>query len=201
MPFINLTIMEALIALLDAVHPLSPALLAHLRSKIKRYTYKKGTNIVKAGEVASLILFLEKGLIRSYSIVNEKRASNYFMREGDIIISVISFFMQVPASDSIEALQDCVAWGISFEELEEIYALFPEFNIHGRRISNLYYCRAEKRWQSQHRKTPEEKYAWLMEEDAELVSRVKDSYIASYLDVSKTTFYTIKRDYAQRRRS
>ena len=193
--------MEALIQLLHAVYPLHPALEAHLRKKIKPYNFKKGKNIVTAAEVASLILYLESGLIRSYSVVKGKKASNYFMREGDIIISVRSFFLQIPAVDSIEPLEDCICWGITHEELEEVYRLFIEFNIHGRLISSTYYCRAEERWNSQHRKTPEEKYTWLMESDAELLNRVDDNHIASYLDVSKATYYNIRRDYAQQKRS
>ncbi len=109
--------MEALIKLLHAVYPLSPALQAHLRSKIECYRFKKGKNIVTAGEIASHILYVEKGLVRSYSIVKGKRASNYFMREGDIVISVESFLQQIPAYETLEALEDCVCWGISHAEL------------------------------------------------------------------------------------
>jgi CRP-like cAMP-binding protein len=192
--------MEALIQLLHRVRPLSPALEAHLRSKIKRYTFKKGDLMVKEGEIASLILFLEKGLIRSYSRVNGKKASNYFMREGDIVISVESFLQQIPALESIEALEDCIAWGITFEELEETYRLFMEFNIHGRLICGQYYCVSEARHRSKHRKKAEEKYAWLMESDPELLSRVMDVHVASYLDVSKATYSAIKAGYALRLR-
>lgn len=65
---------------------------------------------MEAGEVASHILYLEMGLVRSYSIiVKAKRSkktnkvkkqkaevSNWFMREGNIIISVQSFLRQTP---------------------------------------------------------------------------------------------------------
>jgi CRP-like cAMP-binding protein len=189
--------MEALILLLHSIHPLSPAIREHLKLRIKKYTYKKRQTIVKEGEKASLILYLEKGLIRSYSVVDGQKASNYFMREGDIIISVESFFEQVPAYDSIEALEDCVCWGITFDELEETYLLHPDFNIHGRKITAIYYCKSEARHRSQHRKKPEEKYQILMEKDPELLSRVKDSHVASYLDVSKATYSGIKRRYAE----
>ncbi|WP_188932189.1 Crp/Fnr family transcriptional regulator [Puia dinghuensis] len=191
--------MEPLIRLLHAVHPLSPALEAHLRLKIKCYQYKKGQKIVKAGEIASHILYLEKGLIRSYSLVQGKRISNYFMREGDIIISVESFLQQIPAHDSIEALEDCICWGITFEELEETYAFFPEFNVHGRLITGTYYCRSEARHRGRHRKRSHEIYAALMESDPNLVSRVKDVYMASYLNASKATLSRVKHAYAKRK--
>jgi CRP-like cAMP-binding protein len=134
-------IMEPLIQLLHTVQPMSPSLEAHLRSKIKFHKYRKGQKIATAGQIAPLILYLERGLIRSCSIVNEKKVSNYFMREGDIIISVLSYFLGIPAVDSIEAEEDCSCWGITRAEQEEAYELFMEFNIHGRKIVAAYYCR------------------------------------------------------------
>jgi len=192
--------MEALIRLLKDVHSILPALEVHLRSKIKPYTFRKGTKIVTEGEMAPLILYLEKGLIRSYSMVKGKEANNYFMREGDIIISVIAFFMQVAADESIVAEEDVEAWGITWQELEETFEKFVHFNIHGRKISNKYYCISHLRWKSRQGKTPEEQYAELMEKDRELVSRVDVQHIRSYLDVSKTTYYRIRVNYARRDR-
>lgn len=192
--------MEELIKILHFFYPLSPGLEAHLRSKIKLYRFRKGKKLAKEGEVASYIFFLKKGLIRSYSIIDGKKVSNYFMREGDIIISVVGFLRQAPAVDSIEALEDCECWGITWADLEETYQLFPEFNIHGRLIANEYYCRAEVRHYSQHRRTPQEKYAILMESDPGLLARVKDVHVASYLNVSKRTYAYIKDEYAKRKK-
>jgi len=189
--------MKALIQLLHNTRSLSPELKAHLEKKIKPYRFKKGKDIVTKGEVPNLILYLEKGLIRSYVEVNGKMANNYFMRAGDIIISVKAFLEQKPAEEWIEALEACLGWGITWGELEEIYEKFPEFNIHGRLILQRYYGRSEDRHHSRHRlNTPEQMYAWLMETDPELVSRVLDKHMQSYLGVSRQTYYRIKKDFS-----
>jgi len=193
--------MEALIRLLNGVRRLSPKLEAHLRSKIQPYRFKKGKNIVKEGEVANLILFIEKGFIRSYSVKDGKRATNYFMREGDIIISVVSFLRQVAALESIEALEECICWGITYEELQEAYRLFGgKFNLHGRLILEEYYCQSEIRHYTMHNKKPEKIYADLMEKDPELLRRAKADHMASYLNVSRDTYHRTKREYAQKKR-
>jgi len=192
--------MEALIQLLHAVRRLSPKLEAHLRSKIKCYKFKKGTDIIKAGEVADKILYIEKGFVRSYSIVDGERASNYFMREGNIVISVESFLEQTPAPEAIEALEYCICWGITYDELEEAYRLFVEFNIHGRIITGKYYCQSEARHRSKHRKDPEEIYEGLIKSDPELLRRAKGIHIASYLNTSRATYQRLKRDYARQKR-
>lgn len=189
-----------LIQLLDKVHPLKPRLKMYLRKKIKKRKFKKGETIVAAGEVSSVILYIETGLIRSYSVEKGERVSNYFMREGDIIISVVSFFMRVPATDSIEALEDCVCWGITWEELEATYEKFIAFNINGRKICQSYYARSEARWETERRKDSKEKYRWLLENEPGLLLRVDIQHIASYLNVSLKTFYRMRQSASGRKK-
>jgi CRP/FNR family transcriptional regulator, anaerobic regulatory protein len=117
------------------------------------------------------------------------------MREGDVCVSIMSFFEQAPAVDNIVALEDCECWGISFDQLEEAYRLFPEFNYHGRVIDNKYYLLSERRNLWVLRQTPEDKYAQIMETDSDLVERITRSHLASYLNVSERTFYKIHKDY------
>jgi CRP/FNR family transcriptional regulator, anaerobic regulatory protein len=190
--------MEELLQLLHQVHKLTPKLRTHLQGKITRVTFKKGRIIFKAGQVADQILYLEKGLIRSYTLVDGEKASNYFMREGDIIISVESFLTRVPAPDTIEALEDCVCWGITWKELEETYRLFPRFNINGRIITGLYYAKSEARHRARHYKKGVALYEAIMAGDPELLSRVKDSLVASYLNVATSTYSALKKAYQEK---
>lgn len=189
--------MEKLILLLDRVAPLSPRLRAHLRKIIKLKKFKKGEVILPAGQVGGHIYYIEKGLVRSYYILRRKQVSNWFMKEGDIFISVLSFFRQIPSVDMHVALEDCICWGISHEELEKTYELFPEFNKHGRLISNEYYCRSEERHIALKRQKKEHKYEILMEKDPGLVSRINNEHMASYLDVSPRTYDNMRKKYAE----
>jgi len=189
--------MEELIQLLKHFGPLSKRLEKHLRNKIKPYYFKKGEYLLHEGEVANHILYLQKGLVRSYSMHEGKEVSNWFMKEGDVVISVESFLQQIPAIDSIQALEDCVFWGITYEELEQTYAKFIRFERTGRLITNEYYFQSEARGRLQRRKTKEEKYAYMMATDPDLVARVLNTYMASYLDVSERTYDKMRSDYAE----
>ena len=71
--------MEELLQLLRSVGPMSRALEQHLRKKIKPRYYRKRDLLLRPGEVAGLILFLKKGLVRSYSVLEGKDVSNWFM--------------------------------------------------------------------------------------------------------------------------
>lgn len=193
--------MEELLQLLRSVGPMSPALERHLRRKIKPVFLKKGELLLRAGEVAGLILYLKKGLVRSYSLREGKEVCNWFMREGRIIISVESFLQQIPAEEWIQALESCECWGITYAELEEIYRRFPRFERIGRLITGHYYCLSEARHNSQRQRTPEEKYDYMMTTDPDLVRRVQNNYMASYLDISTRRYAEARRDYAEWKRN
>lgn len=193
--------MEELLQLLRSVGPISAALDRHLRKKIKLRVYRKGELLLRAGETAGLILYLKKGLVRSYSLRNGKEVSNWFMNEGRIIISVESFLQQIPAEEWIQALEDCECWGVTYEELEQTYRKFLRFERVGRLITNYYYCMSEARHKSQRQRKPEEKYDYMMATEPDLVARVLNKYMASYLDISTSRYAKLRSDYAKRKGS
>lgn len=192
--------MEELIQLLKEFGSLSKPLEDHLRDKIKPYPFKKGEYLLQKGEVANHILYLQKGLVRSYSMIRGKQVSNWFMKEGNIVISVRSFLRRQPARDWLHCLEDCLCWGITWDLLEETYGLFPAFERIGRLITGEYYCRSEDREESQRQQDPPDKYQYMMETDPALVARVKNLYMASYLDVSKSTYADIRKKYKEKKK-
>jgi CRP-like cAMP-binding protein len=187
--------MEELLSFLGQIQPLSAGLEKHLRSVLVQTHFAEGEHLLRIGEVAGNILFLQQGLVRSYCVVNGKEVSNWFMKEGDVCISVLSFFKQQASVDAIMALEDCECLSITFGQLEEIYQRFPEFNVHGRLITASYYCKSEERHHDRLRRTPAEKYKKLVENDFDLLVRVRVKYLASFLNVSERTLVQIRSQY------
>ena len=195
--------MEELIQLLQQLEPMSEALTAHLRSIIRLIEYKKGEIILAEGEISNNIMYIESGLVYSYYMVDEKQVSNWFMKEHDVFISVLSFFRRNPSVDTHVALKPCRCWGIKHPQLEQTFRKFPEFERHGRLLTAEYYCRSEERQIFIKRQTPASKYDILMKEFAFLLGVATNKQIASFLDVSERTFNDMRRDdqRAQKRRS
>jgi len=192
--------MEQLLNLLASIYPLSERLETHLRGIIKLAVYKKGAVILPAGEVCNHIFFIETGLVRSFYAVDGKEVSNWFMKEGDICISVLSFLRRIPSFETHIALEACRCWGITYVELEEVYRLQPEFNIHGRIITGEYYCRSEERQIDIKLRTPAERYKKLMEKDPGLILRVQNNDLASFLGVRPRTLDNMKRAFKEIKR-
>jgi CRP/FNR family transcriptional regulator, anaerobic regulatory protein len=189
--------MEQLIALLKLFSPLSPELEKHLRGIIKEYNYSRKQLLLEAGQVCHFIMYVESGLTRSFSLKQGKQVTNWFMEEGNIIISVVSFLRKIAAKESVEALEACRCWGILHAELQETYRLFPEFDHHARLILEEYYCRSEERHESQQMQTPDDKYAYMMATQPSLILRVTREQLSSYLNFSVSTLAGCKRRYPQ----
>lgn len=192
--------MEEIIEQLHSIRQLSPALETHLRGILRRHTFRKKEVLLKTGDIATQILFIGKGLIRSWSLVEGRDVSHWFMKEGDIIIAVESFLWEVPSDEYLQALEDSECWGITREELWNTYELYPEFLWHGLLITSIYYTRSIKREKTYRRMHPEDKYALMMANDAELIRRVPNVHMASYLDVSIRTYASIRKSYSEKKR-
>ena len=195
--------MEQLIALLQAISPLSAALEAHLRRIIQETKYKKGDIILPLDAICNQIFYIETGLVRSFyyaveepGVLAGEEVSNWFMKQGDICIAVLSFLRRIPSYEIHVALEACLCWGITHEQLEEIYVLFPEFNIHGRIITGEYYCQSMERERDLKLKSAEERFALLMEKTPELALRVPNKYLASYMGVKERTLEKLRHDYS-----
>jgi hypothetical protein len=114
------------------------------------------------------------------------------MKEGDLIISVESFYQQKPSYESIQALEDCTLISQQYNELQEMYKRFLELNFIARVLTEKYYNLSEQRLYSIRMLRASERYKFLLDNYPELIQRVPSKYLASYLSVTEETLSRIK---------
>lgn len=184
--------MEAILHYLHAIHPLSPALVDYLHCTLKTRELQKRDYLLRTGQVCRIICFIEQGLLRCFNISGEHEVCSWFMKEGDVIISVESFYHQKESYEAIQALEDCTLHYITYSELQYLYQTFPEFNFIGRVLTEKYYCLSERRAYSLRMQRSDERFAYLVEQHPELLLRVPAKYLASYLGIAEETLSRIK---------
>ncbi|MBN9385991.1 MAG: Crp/Fnr family transcriptional regulator [Chitinophagaceae bacterium] len=189
--------MDQLFLLFDRIRPLSPELKTYIRSHLVRKVVKKGEIILREGQVARNIYFIEQGTVRSFRYKKGKERTAWIMKEGDLFVSVGGFFSQTPAGENIEALEDCILHYITFEQLEKAYDDYPEFDRHGRKILTYYYELAEKR-NEMREFSAMGKFEFLMKYQPELIGRVRQKTLASYLGMAPETFSVQKSKFANK---
>lgn len=184
--------MKALLHFLESIHPLSDGLKQHLAVTLKEKQLTRKDYLLKAGQVSRKICFIVKGLLRCFYIIENHEVCSWFMKEGDVIVSVESFFSQKESYESIQALEDCLLYYITYDELQYIYRHFPEFNFIGRVLLEKYYTLSEQRLYSLRMQRSQERYGYLLENHGDLVLRVPAKYLASYLGITEVTMSKIK---------
>jgi CRP/FNR family transcriptional regulator, anaerobic regulatory protein len=184
--------MELLLSYLNSIHPLSEDLIEYLQSNLQTKELQKKDYLLKAGHVCRKICFVEKGLFRCFYIKDDHEVCSWFMKEGDVIVSVESFFQQKCSYESIQALEDCTVSYIEYNQLQHIYHNYPEFNFVGRVLTEKYYCQSEQRLYSMRMQKAQERHDYLMEHHPELVLRVPAKFLASYLGITEVTMSKVK---------
>ncbi len=184
---------EIVTGFLNSIHPLSQGLQQELYQLLKEVNLKKKQVYLREGTVSDKISFVISGLLRSYTVDNEgKETTCWFMKEGDVTISVKSFFEHSPSAEYIEAIEPCTLLYITYYELEMLYKKYPEFNVVGRLVVQKYYVLSEERLAGIRNKKAEERYALLMKTHPEIIQRAPVQYLASYLGIDKATLSRLK---------
>ena len=184
--------MEEILKYLHSIHPLTDELQDHLRQGMKVEFVKKEDYILSCGNICKRIYFIEKGLLRCFYLEHDKEVCSWFMKEGDLAISVRSFFQQLPSNENIQALEDCTLHYVTYDELQFIYHKFPQFNFNGRVLTEKYYALSEERLFSIRMHTALERYKYILNHSPELIKRIYTKHLASYLGITAEHLSTIK---------
>lgn len=172
---------QNLLNYLNSIYPLSDILKDKLANTLRSQEFKKKSILLREGQTCNYIYFIEQGLVRSY-----------YLKEGDVIISVNSFFKRTPSYEYIQAIEDTIVYFIHHDELQYLYKEFIEFNIIGQILTEKYYMLSEQRLFSIRNQKINERFTSLIEIFPEIIKRVPKKYIASYLGMSAESLSRIK---------
>ena len=184
--------MEELMFFLNSIHPLSKETRDFIMSRLQFIEISKKDFVLREGNVCQDIYFVARGLLRCFYNKDEKEVSAWFMKEGDVVISVESFLNQTKSKENIQALEDCSLFYINYDELQFAYSNFSDFNSIGRILTEKYYLLSEQRLYSLRMQRASEKYLFLLNHFPQILLRVPLKYIASYLGITEETLSRIR---------
>lgn len=154
--------------------------------------YGKKQIITEAGKVENYFNFIVKGLARKYYKKGAEEINTQISFEGHILHAQESFHSRTPSEYFIEAVEPTTLVSISYDNLERIYARSSKMEHLGRLIIT-YTMVIKDRWQTQlvmH--TPRERFIHFVHRNPELLQRVPQKYLASYLNIKPETFSRFK---------
>jgi CRP-like cAMP-binding protein len=112
--------------------------------------------------------------------------------EGHIILSQESFHSRMPSEYFVETIEPSVLISIRFDDLEELYNSSKKMEHLGRLVIT-HTMMIKDRWQMQMVKmTPRERFLNFVMKNPDLLQRVPQKYLASYLNIKPETFSRFK---------
>jgi CRP-like cAMP-binding protein len=181
---------------------LAPALteddLQVLEEKLTVQQLHKGDYLVRQGEVCRNVSFINFGLLRLFSIEDGKEICKGFVREDDYVSEYTSFLTQHPALENLEALEDCEVVNLSYINMQSLYKSNPVFEQFGRKIAEQLFIMLSTYNSSLLALTPEERYMIILDTQPEIIQRVPQYMIASYVGVSPEHLSRIRKKLSQK---
>lgn len=161
--------------------------------------FKKGEFIVQEGQVSQYTYFVEKGLLRSYHIdAKGKEHLLQFAPEGWFISDHGSMFSNEPSPYFIQALEDTSAYRISDNFFNHLTKISPEFSQFNTNLLHNHVSHLQKRIIQLIANTAEERYLDFIEMYPDILLRVPQSMVASYLGIAPESLSRIRKELAER---
>ena len=154
--------------------------------------FEKKTILTKPGEVEEYMYFITTGLIRKYFLKKDQEIITHIVKEGGIIGSGESFLTGEPSKYFVETLEPTTAFAISRQKLEEMYGSSKKWEKLGRIMTTQYFLVQEMRLMDNIRYSTRERFVKFMNENTDLIQRVPQKYLASYLNIKPETFSRLK---------
>ncbi|UYZ64103.1 Crp/Fnr family transcriptional regulator [Hymenobacter weizhouensis] len=184
--------MDEFLRVCSAIQPLSAPLEAALRQLVRREPIAPGEQLLAPGQTAQRLYFLEQGLVRGFYLKDGKEVTSWFMRDGDFVISILSFLSRQPSQEYLQALTAGVVWSLGYEQLQQLYRQFPEFNFVGRVLTEKYYVLSERRALHLRMLSATERYHLLLQEFPDIFQRVPLKMLASHLGITPETLSRLR---------
>ena len=154
--------------------------------------FKKKQVISHAEEIEDYLNFVTRGLVRKYYKKGKEEINTQISTEGHIIHSQESFHSRTPSEYMVEAIEQTTLVSITYENLEKVYAQSHKMERLGRLVITFTMV-VKDRWQMNMIKmTPRERFLDFVHKNPELLQRVPQKYLASYLNIQPETFSRFK---------
>ncbi len=159
---------------------------------IKIREFGKKETLTKAGEIENHFNFIIKGLIRKYYKKGSQEIITQISNEGHIIHCQESFHSRQPSEYTVETIEPSTVISITYDDLENAFASSQKMEHLGRMVIT-HTMVIKDRWQLQMVKmTPRERFLNFVTKNPDLMQRVPQKFLASYLHIKPETFSRFK---------
>ena len=171
-----------------------------LFDQCERLTIKKNYILLNQGEFCNHTFFVEKGLLRQYALnENGKEHILSFAPENWLVTDRDSVYFNQPSNYNIQALEDSMVVLIDESFMDKLAELVPGFTAYNTRLLHNHIRRLQERIGLLLSATAEERYLNFVEMYPDILMRVPQAMIASYLGITPESLSRVRKEIVQKK--
>lgn len=156
------------------------------------HSFKKGTLLISEGEIAKECYFVVEGCVSSYYLKNgEIKVTDFFTEKQPI--TPVSYITKQPSEYYIECIEDCVISISTTESNRELMRNVPRLAQLGGTVMQDQLVNQRMKHDELVKLSPEERYRNLQKTSSELLNRIPQYLIASYLGIKPESLSRIRK--------
>ena len=150
------------------------------------------TVLLREGEKAQNVYFVEKGCLRMWFNSNGNEITSQFFMEGKVVASTESLLKGTPSDFTMETIEPSTLYVMPRALFFELMASNAEFKewFDGFILNRFFYY--SRHLLSFLKNSPQERYNELLINNPEIIKRLPQHYIASYLGITPVSLSRIR---------
>ena len=163
-----------------------------LLPRLEERKISKGEFFLESGQVATEIGFLITGYCRQFYVDKDEHEFNHsFVFENELMGGYPSLLRKKPSTYSIQAMEECDLLVIKWEEFESFFSRHICWERLVRKVAEKNYLQKIQRESAFLLKDACERYLEVCEYEPEVISRVPQYHLASYLGITASALNRI----------
>ena len=159
--------------------------------------YSKGDFLVREGQYANDTFFVLEGLVRQYYLIDGEEKTAAFFTENQWVISLGT--ADVPSKYCWICEEDCYLLVGNDQKAQKIFDQFPRLEYIARKIVENAFIDYQHTINTYLTDSPEQRYIRLIESRPDLIQRIPQYQLASYIGVKPESLSRIRKRMAKNR--
>jgi len=181
-----------LISIFKQFHPLNREIERLINEQTFPVSFKRNKFLVSPVDRNNYLFLIVKGVVRSYIKDDKTEITTWMAKENEVVGTIRNLWLEGGSEEYLQAKEDVDLIAIPHTLSDYLYDNFPEANIVGRKMMELYYRTAEERAYLCRISSAEKRYKRFLISFPGLVNRVSLKYIASFLAIRLETLSRIR---------
>ncbi len=172
--------------------PLPESDLVSFLSKFKTVHLKKGEHFIKEGQLKKELGLIVKGCMLCYYNKDGEEVIDEFSLDHEFITDYFGYLVNAPAEKNVKCIEDTELLVLPFESLKSEFSNNPDYEKIGRIMAEGLFINSHQKLKSLMLDDAETRYLKLIAKRPDLLQRVPQYLIASYLNVKPETLSRIR---------